>query len=244
MSAAAEIDGKACETRPGFMRAVAAALTWRALLTALGLGLALNLLRLAQYWRVAPPNMPWSGLVITNLGALSVLIAALTADEAIRRGARLYPTFFACLMSAAVVATAGQWYIRRWLHLYTVMTRPGIPLLLQLTQNIMVAFDVIIYGGFAMLAYLNNRSAQRILDGVRGAELRRVRLERQLTESRLATARAQLDPDRLLFDLAQVRDLYARGGTEADSALDALITNLRISVSEAAAALRLREPPP
>jgi hypothetical protein len=234
MSSDADTAGETRLRRTGFARAVADALTWRALLTALGLGLVLNLLRLAQYWRVAPPSMPWSGLIITNLGALSVLLAALAADEAIRRGARFYPTYLALLLSAALVATAGQWYIRRWLHLYTVMTRPDIPLILQLTQNIMVAFDVIIYGGFAMLAYLNYRSAQRIMEGVRAAELRRLRIERQITESHLATARAQIDPDRLLTDLKQVRDLYGRGMEDADAALDALIASLR----------RVREPTP
>jgi hypothetical protein len=61
-----------------------------------------------------------------------------------------------------------------------------------------------------------------------------LRIERQITESHLATARAQIDPDRLLTDLKQVRDLYGRGMEDADAALDALIASLR----------RVREPTP
>ena len=40
-----------------------------------------------------------------------------------------------------------------------------------------------------MLVYMNRRTADRLLDSFRKAELRRVQLENQLMDSRLATAR-------------------------------------------------------
>jgi hypothetical protein len=92
------------------------------------------------------------------------------------------------------------------------------------------------FGGFAMLAYVNRRSAQRILEGVRQAELRRVQIEQRLTESRLATAQAQIDPHILSSSLTQVRDLYKQGSPDADLELDALIRRLQATVTGSAGA--------
>jgi sensor histidine kinase YesM len=81
---------------------------------------------------------------------------------------------------------------------------------------------------------VNRRSAQRILEGVRGAELKRVQIERRLTESRLATAQAQIDPHILTRSLTEVRNLYKRGSPEADLELDALIQRLQATVTGSA----------
>jgi hypothetical protein len=89
-----------------------------------------------------------------------------------------------------------------------------------------------VFGGIAMFAFLNHRSAQRILDVVRGAELRRVRLERQLTESRVAMTRAYIDPGALFESLGKIRTLYAESAPQADLRLDELIQHLQATVTK------------
>jgi hypothetical protein len=221
-------------SRPvGFIRAVIASATWQRVLAAWSLGFALYLVRNIQNAGPATPsNFTVSGLIITNLGALLVLSAALTANEAIRRGARPWRAYLGCLLAASILTAVGQWYIRSWLHLYTAVNQPGVPEAVQRTQMIFVACDVFMFGGFAMLAFLNRQSAQRILDGVRGAELRRVQLEQQLTESRLAMTGSRIDPNLLFESLGEIRALYARSAPQADLEMDALIHRLQDTVTK------------
>jgi len=89
------------------------------------------------------------------------------------------------------------------------------------------AVNVILLGGIALLAFYNHLSVERILQSVRTAELKRVRLERELIESRLATAQAQIDPRTLFDSLARIRNLYGSSPSEADRALQDLIETLR-----------------
>ena len=214
-----------------FAGAVFAALTWRRILAALALGLVLSVLRDAQNSAHSPPHFALSSIVIVVLGSVFVLLAALVCDEAIQRGARDWVMCLVCLVAATVLTTFGQWYVRGWLHLYTVANQPGVPIAVQRMQMVFVACDVFVIGGFAMLAYVSRRRGQRILEGVRGAELRRVQIERQLTESRLAAARAHIDP-RLLFDtLAEIRDLYSADDPGADEHMDRLIRRLQATVT-------------
>jgi hypothetical protein len=199
--------GTGVAQRPGFATAVLAAVTWRALRTALLLGLPLCVLRELQNYTQAPPSYFASGLVITTLGSLCVMLAALAADEAIQRGTPVWAAYSNALLAASFVTALGQWYIRTWLHLYTVANQPGVPPAEQRMGIIFIAGDVLIFGGFAMLTYLNRRSAERILEGVRSAELRRVQIERRLTESRLAAAQAQIDPRTLFGALEEIRTM-------------------------------------
>jgi hypothetical protein len=223
-------------TAAGFVRAVMAAMTWRACLVASLLGLCVQASRHLKFLNTAPPNYVLSGLIITQLGSLCVLLALLAGDEAVRRGSSAWFAYTASLLTASIVTAFGQWYIRGWFHLFTVVNRPGVPLRVQYTMIIFVACDVLMFGGFAMLAYVNRRSAQRILEGVRGAELKRVQIERRLTESRLAMAQAQIDPQLLTRSLTKVRDLYKKGAPDADLQLDALIQRLQATVTGSAAA--------
>jgi hypothetical protein len=57
--------------------------------------------------------------------------------------------------------------------------------------------------------------------------LRRVQLEGQLIESRLATAEAQVDPQMLFSALAEIRDGFSRSSPDADAKLDDLVQQLR-----------------
>jgi hypothetical protein len=227
---------KPLATVAGFVRAVGASMTWRAFVVANLLGLCVQASRELKFFNNAPPNYMLSGLIITQLGSLCVLLAVLAGDEAVRRGSSAWFAYTAAVLTASIVTAFGQWYIRGWFHLYTVVNQPGVPIRVQYTMIIFVACDVLMFGGFAVLAYVNRRSAQRILEGVRSAELKRVQIERRLTESRLATAQAQIDPHTLTRSLTEVRDLYKLASPDADLELDALIQRLQATVTGSAGA--------
>jgi sensor histidine kinase YesM len=70
-----------------------------------------------------------------------------------------------------------------------------------------------------------------MLEGVRGAELRRVQLDQQLVESRLATAEAQIDPQMLFSALAQIKRGLEQGTPEAEVKLNQLIQTLRTALT-------------
>ncbi len=75
-----------------------------------------------------------------------------------------------------------------------------------------------------------------MLQGVQEAESRRIRQETELVESRLAAARAQVDPRLLFVDLAQIRDRLKIDAADADERLDALIQRLRSALARPALA--------
>jgi sensor histidine kinase YesM len=90
---------------------------------------------------------------------------------------------------------------------------------------------------------MNGRAAERMLEGVRSAELRRVKLDRQLVESRLATAEAQIDPQMLFGALAQIKHGLEESQPEAEKQLNDLIQTLRSALARTSAAtIETQEP--
>lgn len=83
-----------------------------------------------------------------------------------------------------------------------------------------------------MMAYLQRQNAQRLLEGVRTAELARVQVEHDLIESRLAATQAQVDPEAVLTQLATIRNLFCEELPGAEENLEALIRMLRASVTQ------------
>jgi len=69
-----------------------------------------------------------------------------------------------------------------------------------------------------------------MLENFRNTELRRVQLERQLVDSRLATQEAQIDPAMLFDRLAHVKTGLEHGSEGAEEQLNELIQTLRTSL--------------
>ena len=209
-----------------FAAAVLRGIGWRAVLLTQLLGAALAL----QYWlEAAGPGQPrlLPVLIVQALCALCVMLAALAADQAVRRGRGIWRSFVMALAGITAAAAGIQWAVNGWLGVVSADHGYG--------QFQYFAFSA---GGWsaAMLAYLNRQSAERILAGVRGDELQRLGAERRLLTSRLAAAQVQIDPAAVLRRLADVRDLYAARCPEADDRLDQLITQLRDSARRGATA--------
>ena len=70
-----------------------------------------------------------------------------------------------------------------------------------------------------------------MLERVQAAELKRVQLEGQLIESRLAMAEAQVDPQMLFSALEEIRDGFSHSLPNADAKLDELVQHLRSALA-------------
>jgi hypothetical protein len=190
------------------------------------LGLAVAVMRSLGAWESgAPAHRLATPFFMFQLGALFVLLATLCADEAVSRGARPARAYPVALLIASIITAVTQWYGRLWFG------PSGMPIDAQGIRLVLAGLDVGLLGGLAMLAYVNRRIADQILEGVREAELRRVRLERQLIESRLAAAEAQVDPQTLFGALADIRNGFERAAPDADRRLGNLIQDLRAALA-------------
>jgi hypothetical protein len=222
--------------RPGsFLRAVTASFTWRALLVAQLLALAYALLWLLGVGADAPAQRVVAQFLDAALNAMLFLLAALCADEWSRRGIPDGITYSATFLAALVASALVQWWLRDWLGRLVpphVLPEAETEALSLLTY----ACDFGIFGGIALLAYANRRAASRILERVRLMELRRVQQDRELVESRLAEAEAQVDPQTLFAELGRIRADYEAASPSAEERLDALIRQLRAALARTAPA--------
>lgn len=208
-----------------FVRAVSRTVTWKALLAVQALALAFAVLAHLRHGAHPPPKDLPAHAASYAVGALFVMLAALAADEALRRRVRFLCAYPVALFAAAGAAAIVQWGLQSWPPL--AFEEAGSSLEVAVT----IGLDVIMLGGLGMLAYINRQSAERVLQGVRSAELDRVRVERRLIEARLAAAQAQIDPEAVSLQLAEIRNLYASARPGADERLEALIQELRASVA-------------
>ncbi len=160
-----------------------------------------------------------------RLSAIVSLLIVLVADEAVKRGARLRHVNILATLSLLVgnllIADIAQQYLA------VEFAKPPVPPTLRWTSIIPFALDQTLWGVLALFVYLNRHIAERMLQGVQEAESRRVRQETELVESRLAAARAQVDPNVLFGDLAEIRDKLKIGAADADERLETLIQRLR-----------------
>ena len=245
MSSAAPVAG----SRTPFVQAVWRAVTWRMLLVAQLIGLSVSLARYFERRgadlatmgylhgnRAAMPAFFNSHAITMAVGAVLITVAAVAADEAVRRGTGMWRAFAIALFSASCATAIVQWCLRASLG---VDHEPGAGF--SITRLALAALDVGVVGGLGTLAYLNRQIVQRMLAGLRAAELERVQVERHLIESRLATAQAQIDPGLVLKQLGEIRDLYAVARAGADDKLEALIQQLRVSVARSSSAGASRE---
>jgi len=218
-----------------FVRAVWRAITWKGLLAVQALGLAFAVLWHLRHGARLPPHDLLSHVVSNAVSASFVMLAALAADEAVRRRVRLWCAYPVAVLAASAAATIGQWCLQQWPAV--AFLEAGRPL----EAAVSIGLKVFTLGGLAILAYINRQSAERVLLGVRAAELERVGVERRLIESRLAAAQAQIDPKALFPQLAQIRNLYASARPGADESLEALMQELRSSVPQRVDVTRPRE---
>jgi hypothetical protein len=198
-----------------YLAAVWSAMTWRRVLITQALGQTAAILTTLE-WGYYGDFMHHRSLHFVCMSAyvLCLLPVALGAEEAIRRGARtrlVYPALLLVnpVLGCCVALVTLQLYLA-WFHIPPLTS-------------------------FGLLIFMNQRTTDRMLEAVRRAELKRVELDRQLIESRLATAEAQIDPRLLLVVLADVKHGFERSEPDAERKLDDLIHTLRKALARTAA---------
>jgi len=210
------------------------ALTWRKMLLMQAWGQLAILIESTESHlfgsRIGHPSLGYTSMMLNVFLAVPV---ALFADAALERGAKARYTYpLAIMMTLPLAAIASVSML--WIYV----------LIFGLTQTktnfwsgpvIETSFHMYIYGAFVMLVYMNQRTADRLLENFRRAELRRVQLENQLVDSRLATAEAQIDPAMLFGALRDIKRGYERSAPEAEVELNALITSLRAALARTVA---------
>jgi hypothetical protein len=169
----------------------------------------------------------------TGVYSLLLLPMALYADEALRRGARPRYVYAAVLLINSILACMVAGLAQNLYCSWYAVPLPGLR-----WGFIIEGMGFSVYGALGLLAFFYRRAAERIVENLRGAELRRIELERQLVESRLATAEAQVDPKMLFGALAQVKRSLEDGAPEAEGRLDELIQTLRAALTRAAATMK------
>jgi hypothetical protein len=182
------------------------------------------------YWM----GHPSAGYVAMALLVLLIIPIALLSDEAVDRGASARFAYAIAAISTLPVAllttTATQ---HAYLSIFGLP--PGTADQFWVT-SIAAGVHFSIYGAFGMLVFINQRTADRMLENFRKGELRRVELERQLVNSRLATAEAQIDPTMLFDRLAEVKLGFQRGEDHAEARLNELIQSLRAALARTVSA--------
>jgi hypothetical protein len=217
------------------LRAIWQAITWRNILMLQALG------QLAIYLESREQSLfgTWMGhsseaYVSMALNVFFVIPIALLSDEAVKRGVspRLaYPIAVISTLPVAFIATT----VTQQVYL-SIFGLPAEKPNLFWQSSIETSVHMYIYGAFAMLVFMNQRAADRLLLNFRNGELRRVQLERQLVESRLATAEAQIDPTMLFNQLADIKLGFVHGEDRAEEQLNALIQTLRAALARTVSA--------
>lgn len=199
------------------IRAALSHLTWRSVLVAALVAGAIEVQHLLGGWNPASAfTMPRLVLVSAILMSESflVLLAVVGAEEAERHGVRTWHAFVLALLAACCAIALLRAAAPVWV---TAAIGPAY-------RGVIQAW---IYGGIAMIAYLNRRSAIRMLEGVRTAELNCVQSERNLIDSRLAAFRAQIDQPAFFAAMTDIRNAYKQRLPDAGERLDVLIQQLR-----------------
>ena len=203
---------------------VLSALTWQRVATVEAIVSAYALMqRLYESAASAQSTPLLPALIAYSVGSWNVLIAALIADEFVRRGSRLSRVYPAAVLLAVAMTALVEWSL--WLLVGYIPKEADLGMTPSLALS--AALDVATFGAFGMMAYVQRQSAQRSLLSIRTAELERAEDERRLIESRLAATSARVDVRSLLDALAMIRHYTIARRPEAETALEALILELR-----------------
>jgi hypothetical protein len=168
-----------------------------------------------------------------------LLPIAFCADEAVARGARPIVTYAILLLVVNQVLATGVTGALQWIYI----TIDALPWPAKTWRFAEASGYFSVPCSLGLLIFMNGRAAERMLEGVRSAELRRVKLDRQLVESRLATAEAQIDPQMLFGALAQIKHGLEESQPEAEKQLNDLIQTLRSALARTSAAtIETQEP--
>jgi sensor histidine kinase YesM len=211
-----------------YLRAAWTSYTWRRVLFTQVLALLVAYLT-ALDWGYYGESIHHVSIHFVTMSVYVFLLlpVAFCADEAVARGARPIVTYAVLLVVVNQLLAAAVTCAMQWIYL-TVYAIPWPSKTWGFTE---ASGHLSVPCSLGLLVFMNGRAAERMLEGVRAAELRRVQLDQQLVESRLATAEAQIDPQMLFGALAQIKRGLEDSQPEAEKNLNDLIQTLRTALA-------------
>jgi hypothetical protein len=219
-----------------YLRSVAALLTWRRVLLAQVLAVAQGLYSTVSIYINLVPGRDLGalvhfakvGLLINEIGINGVVLAVLCAYAAVRRGANGWLVYPIALLLASGFGGFAQWPARDAFHMRVAMDDydPQHPFR-RYGHMLVIGSQFLLTGTCFLLVYTNRAREVECILLTRAAQLRRARIERELSQSEFITVQTRLDPEQIHLDLQRLRDLYAHRAPEAESELDALVQSLR-----------------
>ena len=218
-------------------------ITARHVRVALVAGIAFWLVTILVEWQFVVRFRGWRGitadLIDIELNALWLLLAVSMADAAIAHGAGRRTAYGAAALAGCVVCQLSSATVGVWLDLAILGPTPT-PVLNNgfatvTTMRIYGFMHWLLFAGTGVFVYAQWRSARRMQEYLRAAEIDRVRKARLALESRLQALQARVEPGFLFRTLSQVRDLYDRDVVpasvmRASKMLDDLIAYLRAAM--------------
>ena len=206
-----------------FVVDVARAFTWRRLLLVEAVFVVVD--TIANFVMVFGDGAGVLRLVIGHTMALSIVLSVTIGDQAVARGVR---TFVAYALPLALTSYAGA-HLQSWILIALDCEPPGWDWL----SVVDICFETATYSAAFTLGYLDYHRRVELARRVRAAELTRANDERQAVESRLAAARAELDPQQLLDEIDALQRSFVADPVWADRQLDDLIDRLRENLAPA-----------
>jgi len=208
--------------------AVIRGITRRRIVIAESIGLFIILMRYVEAGgRLTPADGPVLIVELLSLVPALLLLAALSADQFVIRGASAVRSYSLCVLVAASLGAVLQCALQTWVRAHIVPHHASL-VLHPWSRCAYDMIDILVPGGVAMLVFHSRRSATRILNRLRIAELSRVQLEQRLTESHLAAARTQVDSAAILSFLKEIRAQYRTAPLDADVRFDDFVESLQM----------------
>ena len=191
----------------------------------------------SDYFREPAPLTPAINAVLSmQFNGFAVLFAVLLADRASTPAAPRSWVYVIAVVASVIAASSLLWLVsQRVLHLTTMNQQPG-----SIEGFDSFAFrhasHALVVCGMVAFVYAVQRLASQRAAALRALQLECALTERRVVESRLAAARARLEPQFLLHTLTEVERLYAADSRSADRVLKELNAYLRATIPE------IREP--
>lgn len=200
-----------------FVLDVVRAFTWHRLLLVEAVFLVLD--TIANFVMEFPEGSGVLRLVIGHTMAFSIVLSVTIGDQAAARGMR---TFAAYALPLALTSYVGA-HLQSWVLIALDREPPG----WEWLSVIDICFEIATYSAAFTLGYIDYQRRIEITRRVRAAELAHARNQQDVVESRLAAARADVDPQGLLVEIDALQQLFVDDPSRADSVLDELIDRLR-----------------
>jgi hypothetical protein len=163
--------------------------------------------------------------------AMGLLLVVAIADRVVpRRWPWWAPYAVAALGGGVLVNLLASWCFQYVIPLATMTNQYVKPEYLHRMRTLTELADGVVTGGIAIFVYAWLRRLRQQQDRLHEVQQAQVSARRRLSEARLQTMQARVEPELLVDTLGQIEALHATDATRALHTLDALIVYLRKAV--------------